>query len=355
MFGIDLATVPIWTNAVIFAAAAAVIWTAGGRLVQVANAISDKTGMAQAFAGMLLLGTITTQPEISASVTSAAAGDAALSINNLLGSLAFNLMILVLADAMIRRHALTAVIVGPSILLMGALGMAAMAILALTITFGDMPILGVGAGAALLFAFVVFSFRLVSRYDTRARWRTDRSVDPDEFSRVYGTPVLGKSRLEAWSLRGLVAATGGLAVVVFAAGITLSRTADALAQQTGIGSGFVGLLLLGIATSLPEISTAVHAVRLRRFELVIGEVLGANIFNLGIILLADVALAGPPILNAAGRFEIAATLLALLLTGILMVGLLEQRNRQIFGLGVDSWAMLFVYAGGIGLLYGLAQ
>jgi cation:H+ antiporter len=355
MFGIDLSAAPIWTNIVIFAAAAAVVWTAGARLVQVANAISDKTGMAQAFAGMLLLGTITTQPEISASITSAAAGNPTLSINNLLGSLAFNLMILVLADAMIRRHALTAVIVGPSILLMGALGMAAMAILGLVITIGDTPIAGVGAGAVLLFAFVLFAFRMVSRYDKRAPWRTDRSVDPDEFSRAYGTPVLGRSRLEAWSLGALAAATAGLAVVVLAAGITLSRAADALAVQTGIGSGFVGLMLLGIATSLPEISTAVHAVRLRRFELVIGEVLGANIFNLGIVFLADIAFSGPPILNAMGGFEIAATFLPLLLTGILMVGLLEQRNRHVLGMGLDSWAMLFVYAGGIGLLYGLAQ
>jgi cation:H+ antiporter len=354
MFGIDLFVAPIWANVAVFVAAAAIIWNAGARLVRVVDAISDKTGMAKAFAGMLILGSITSAPEISATLTSAGAGNPTLAINNLLGSLSFNIIILVVADSTIRQHALTAVIVGPSILLQGALGIAAMAILALAIIAGDTLVLGVGLWSTVLFAFMVFAFRLSSRYDTRSPWRTDRSVDPDEFSRIYGTPILGKSRLEGWSLLGLIAATVGLALVVLAAGVTLSRTADALAEQTGLGSGFTGLLLLGLATSLPELSTAIYAVRLRRFEMAIGEVLGANIFNLGIIFLADIAFGGPPILASAGTFEIAATLLPLLLTSILMVGLLEQRNRQLLGLGVDSWAMLVVYLGGLGLLYGLS-
>ena len=229
-----------------------------------------------------------------------------------------------------------------------------MVILSLAVIAGDTLVLGVGFWSTALFAFTVFAFRLSSRYDTRSPWRTDRSVDPNEFSRVYGTPILGRSKLERWSLRSLILATIGLALVVLAAGVTLSRTADALASQTGLGSGFTGLLLLGFATSLPEVSTAVYAVRLRRFEMAIGEVLGANIFNSGIIFLADIAFSGPPILASAGQFELAATLLALFLTSILLVGLLEQRNRQIIGLGFDSWAMLIVYVGGIGLLYSLA-
>ena len=89
-------------------------------------------------------------------------------------------------------------------------------------------------------------------------------------------------------------------------------------------------------------------MRLRRFEMAIGEVLGANIFNIGIIFPADIAFSGPPILASAGQFELAATLLALFLTSILLVGLLEQRNRQIIGLGFDSWAMLLCMLAGSG-------
>ena len=353
MFGLDFAAFPIWANVTVFLVVAAIIWNAGARLVRVVNAISDKTGMAQAFAGMLILGTITSAPEISATLTSAGSGNPTLALNNLLGSLSFNIVLLVIADAMIRQHALTSVIVGPSILLQGVLAIAAMAIIAIAIVVGETPFLGVGVWSTLLFLFMIFAFRLTSRYDRRSPWRTDRSVDEDEFSRIYGTPATGRSRLEGWSLAKLILATAGLALVVLAAGMTLSRTADALADQTGLGSGFVGLLLLGLATSLPELSTAVFAVRMRRFELAIGEVLGANIFNLAIVFLSDLAFSQAPILSSAGTFELAATLLPLLLTAILLVGLLEQRNRQVLGLGIDSWAILVVYLGGLGLLYSL--
>lgn len=350
-----MASVPLIWNVIAFLVAAAVVWVAGAWLVRLANAISDKTGLAQAFAGMLVLGTITTQPEISATITSAATGNAPLAVNNLVGSLSFNLLILVLGDALIRRGPLTAAIVGPSIMLQGVLGMIAMGIVAMAIavTTGQ-TIAGVGFGTVIVFGFAIGSFRLVSRYDRRAPWRTDRSVDADEFTRRYGVPSSGRSRLEEWSLAQLIGAILLLAAIVFVSGVALSRTADAIAQQTGLGSGLTGLFILGIATSLPEISTVTHAVRMRRFELAIGEILGANIFNLAVLFLADLAYPGPAILSAVGGFESAAILLPLILTGILMVGLLEQRNRHFLGLGIDSWAIVIVYFGGVALLYSLA-
>lgn len=354
MFGIDFFTLPLWANAAIFLAAAAVIWNAGARLVRVVNAISDKTGMAQAFAGMLVLGAITSTPEISATITSSSSGNATLAINNLLGSLAFNVVILVFADALVKQHALTSIVAGPSILLQGALGMVAIGITLLAFTIDDgWTFAGLGPWSLGLLAFAIFAFRIVSRYDQRAPWRTDRSVDPDEFARLYGTPVLGKSRLERWNIGGLVAATASLGVLVFLSGVVLARSADALAEQTGLGSGLTGLVLLGLATSLPEVSTITEAVRLRRFELAIGEVLGSNIFNLSILFVADVAFAGPSITSLAGPFEVAAAVIAMLVTGILIIGLLEQRNRYFLRLGIDSWAILLVYLGGLALLYSL--
>ena len=75
-----------------------------------------------------------------------------------------------------------------------------MGILALAIAVGDILIAGVGAWSTALIVFMVFAFRLSSRYDVRTPWRTDRSIDPDEFSKLYGAPVTRRSRLEALSL-----------------------------------------------------------------------------------------------------------------------------------------------------------
>jgi cation:H+ antiporter len=83
----------------------------------------------------------------------------------------------------------------------------------------------------------------------------------------------------------------------------------------------------------------------------ISDVFGANLFNLGLILLADALFASSPILNHAGRFDILAALLGIVLTAIYLVGLLERENRTILGIGYDSFAVLCVYAAGLGLLY----
>jgi cation:H+ antiporter len=146
-----------------------------------------------------------------------------------------------------------------------------------------------------------------------------------------------------------------VAAVVFAAGFLLSMTGEALADQTGLGTSFVGFLLVGVSTSLPELSTITAAIRMKRHEMAVGDILGSNLFNLLLIFLTDVVYGGEPVLNHAGRFEIVAALLAIVMTGILLLGLLERRDRTILGMGYDSAAMIVVFLGGVVILYGLGQ
>jgi cation:H+ antiporter len=65
---------------------------------------------------------------------------------------------------------------------------------------------------------------------------------------------------------------------------------------------------VAFATALPNLASIVAAVRLERYEMAISDVFGANLFNLGLVLLADVVLPGDTIFNRAGRFEVIAAL-----------------------------------------------
>src|SRR5690606_21212040 len=76
----------------------------------------------------------------------------------------------------------------------------------------------------------------------------------------------GEASRGARPLPRLVLATVGVAIAAAAAGVLLSRVGDAVAEQAGLGASLAGLLLGGIATSLPEASTIYAAVRIRRFE-----------------------------------------------------------------------------------------
>src|SRR5690606_1396075 len=114
----------------------------------------------------------------------------------------------------------------------------------------------------------------------------------------------------------------------------------------GLGAGLVGFLLIGIATSLPEVSTITAALRLRRHEMAIGEVLGTNFVNLSLILLADGMFGGGAVINEIGAFEAVSAMLGVLLTGILLVGLLERRNPTLFRAGYDSLAVVVTFIAG---------
>jgi cation:H+ antiporter len=142
--------------------------------------------------------------------------------------------------------------------------------------------------------------------------------------------------------------------VIFASGFLLSLSGEAIAKQTGLGTSLVGFVLVGMSTSLPELSTIIAAIRLHRYEMAIGDILGSNVYNLLLIFVTDAVYRGEPVFNQVTPFETVAALMGIVMTGILMLGLLERRDRTVFKMGYDSAAMLCVFAGGLILLYRLS-
>ncbi|MDC7785045.1 sodium:calcium antiporter [Rhodoplanes sp. TEM] len=337
----------LWTNIALFALASAFVWLAGTRMTERLDAIAGITGMDRAFVGMLLLGGATSLPEIAAVSTASATGNAALATNNLLGSVAFNVMLIAVADAVIGRDALTAVVPSATTLLQGALSMIVLCLMAIAVLTGDVAIAGVGIWPTVLFVVCVAAFRLAAGYRERAPWKVSTGTPPA----VVDTPKEADGPGPAPSLRRLIATAGVAAAVILVAGLVLSQSADAIAKQTGLGSGIVGLVLVAFATSLPEVSSITAAVRRKRYEMALGDVFGTNILTVGLVFLADLFYRDGPVLAQAGRFEAVAALLGLLLTGIFLVGLLERSDRTILHMGYDAATGVVVFVGGLVLLF----
>jgi cation:H+ antiporter len=335
---------PIWANALIFLAAATLVWGAGTRLTRYLDSVAERTGMSQAFVGMLLLGGITSLPEVANAITASAIGNPALAINNLLGSAAINVLLLAVGDALIRRDAVTSVIAKPSTMMMGTLSILVLIAVAMAVTTGNLPVFGLGLWGIVLCALSIGSFWLSAGYDARSAWAL-RGEEEEEEAEAEG----GASGPRA-SLGSLVARSAA-AGAVFSAGYALSQTGDALAEQTGIGTGMVGFALIGLSTSLPELSSILTALRIRRYEMAFGQVLGTNFINLSLILLADAVFAGGPMINELGAFETVSALLGAILTGVFLVGLLEHRNPTVIRMGYDSVAVMLLFGGGLILLH----
>ena len=343
----DLATLPLWSLLLVFVAAGAAVWAAGTRLSRYVDGIARETGLGKAFTGMLLLGGITSLPEVAAVSTSAALGNAPLAINNLIGTASVNLLLLAVADIVYGRGALTAVAATPATLMQGVLSMFLMTVVALLATVGDVAIFGVGAGTTLLLLGCVAALWIASAFEQRHVWEVVRRKDERD---EPGPGDPGAGRLHDWPLRKLVAATAAAALVILLAGYFLSTSADTIAGRTGLQADMVGFLLVGFATSLPEISAMTSAIRMGAYDMAVGDIFGTNLFNIAIIFLADAVYAGAPVLALSGRFEAMGAMIAILVTGAFVIGLLDRRRRAVLRMGYDSLTALLLFAGGVTLL-----
>ena len=329
---------------ILFAAmalAGALVWYAGTRLVGLVDEIADRTNMGQAFAGMLLLGGITSLPELATATSASLAGTPLLSINDLLGTSSINILLLAVADIVAGKGPLTRQTHKLAPLMQGVLGMILMAAVAISIVTDDIaiPVLGSGILSFALALACLHSLRISNRFENSHGWEAvslpGAEAEPEERT----------SRDDSNVKLALLTALAG--AVILLGGATLALTGGAIAERTGLGHSIVGFALVGFCTSLPELSSVVAAVKRRRYQLAIGDIFGTNLFNIQIIFIADLFYRGGPILNHAGTFEVVAACLSVIMTGIFVTGMLERRDKTIWRMGRDSALAIIVFAFGL--------
>jgi cation:H+ antiporter len=352
---IDFTQFNIAINLAFFAAAATAVWIAGTKLINYANALSIKTGIGHAVIGMILLAGITSMPEFATVFTSAAIGAVDLAVGDMFGSIALQVVILAIADFLIGSRALTSRIPDPQVLLQAGLNIVLLAIAAAGMVVGDVAILGIGAwlwANLIVFGGGIF---LLAQAQNRTPWLPSRDGDVDtdlSGKEEESQEQVGGDYLEK-SLRVIIIWIAGLGLVILAAGVVLANAGNAIAEQSGLGGGFVGFALLAVSTSLPELSTTLPAARKGLFTLAISEILGTNLINVTMLFPTDAIAGGEPILNQVGDFSIFSALLGIVLTTLLLIGLAERGDRTVLRLGYDSAAIIVVYAVGLVVLFNL--
>jgi cation:H+ antiporter len=346
-----------WMNAAAMAAAAAVIWPMGARLARLADVFGEKSGLGGGLTGLLLLGGMTSLPELAVSVTATLEDSPLLSVNDVLGSAAINVLILAVADAVYGRNALTATPGRPDVLLQASLSMLLLMLVPAAVLSGDRLVLGMGLWSWVLLAAYGLAVWVVARARDLRSWTPEKASRKEAENAPKGNEKLERleERDKSLDMRQLMLRIALAGAVILVGGFVLARSGDALAEQTGLGESFVGAVLLAACTSLPEVSTVIGAVRLRRYELALGDVFGTNLFNVTILVLVDALHDGDPVLTQAGPFAAFAALLAAAMTVVFLVGMLERRNHAFFRMGLDSILALAMYLGGIVVLYGLRE
>ncbi len=147
----------------------------------------------------------------------------------------------------------------------------------------------------------------------------------------------------------------GLALGVAIAGTFLARSADRIAELTGLGRLIIGSLLLAAVTSLPELTVDIAAVRAGLTDIAVGDLFGSSLMNLFILACLDLAWRGERRMfsREAASHALSATL-GIVLTGLAAAAVLTAdhiHNPTLCGISAWSWAIAAAYLLGIRMLY----
>ena len=146
-----------------------------------------------------------------------------------------------------------------------------------------------------------------------------------------------------------------LAAIVAVAGTALARAADVIADATGLGRLLVGSVLLAAATSLPELTVDIAAVRAGHADLAAGDLLGSSLMNL--LILAGIDLSrrnGRKMLSREAASHALSATLAIAVTGLAGCAILTAGRLPavtLWGVGGWSWAILVAYLLGARMLF----
>lgn len=348
----DLGAYPLWLNGTAFVICAVVIWYAGSHLTIYADIIADRTGLGEAFVGLVVLAVATSLPEIGRTITASAIGNAPLAVSSLFGGITLQTAILAVADLVIAKRVLTYFAPRPVLLLQGASVVLLLGVALAGIAEGEVfTLFNVGLWTFLLLGIYVISLYLLRSYETREVWRPVHV--PDELKREQLDREASRGRYSERATHHIALLFGFGSVIIFIAGVALAQVGDALATQTGLGAGFVGATLLAFASALPEMSTTIAAVRLGAYSMAVANIFGTNALLVALLFLGDVFYRQGAILSAVDRGSVFAAAAGIVATAVYLFGLIERRNLKVLGMGIDSLVVLVVYFLSLFALYSL--
>jgi cation:H+ antiporter len=335
----------------VFVAAAAATWLAGIYLSKTTDALDVRFGLGEELGGLILLAVTGSLPEIAITASAALSGHLDLAVGNLIGGVAVQTLVLVVLDAAAGRQRPLSFMVGSLVPVIEALMV--VVVLATVLAGAALPSsTNLFGGSPTSYAVVIFwvaGVWVVNRVRMHPGWvgeapeATPGRRHPREPHPAGAHPYEGAKTVTVM----LLFLAGAL--VTLGAGVALQVSGSLLASRMGLQGAIFGATFLAAATALPEISSGIAAVRLGDLQLAVGDILGGNSFQITLFLLADL-LAGTPVIVAAHHSDVWLGGLGLLMTGIAAAAIIARPRRTFLWLGIDSIALIVIYAAGIALL-----
>lgn len=231
-------------------------------LVKGAAALATRIGVSPFLIGLTLVGFGTSAPELVASLEGAFQGYPGIAVGNVVGSNIANIL-LILG---------TAGLVFPMVCDRGALKRDGTMMLLAALALVGVCLLGSLSREAGFVFLAVLALYLIYTY------RADRKGQDGAGGLHASEAKFLKARTPMSLVIEIVMTVGGLAALVIGASLLVDSSVK-LAEGFGISDSVIGLTLVAVGTSLPELATSVLAAFRRKADIAIGNVIGSNIFN----------------------------------------------------------------------------
>lgn len=222
--------------------------------------------------GLTVVAFGTSMPEASVSITAALQGQNGLAVSNVIGSNMFNLLVVLGASALMKplvankeviKKELPFSMIMTVVLLVGCM--------APVLLGGKSYELGRALGILLLIVFILFV-----AFQIKEALRARGNAEEEEYEVM--SPV-----------KSLLFIVGGIVAIVYGGDLVVNSATD-IAVSFGFSQTFIGLTIVAMGTSLPELVTSVVAAKKGETDLALGNVVGSNIFNILLILGSSAAI-----------------------------------------------------------------
>lgn len=321
-----------------FMVCAGIIVYSGKRVARYGDAIAEKTGLGGLWIGVILVALATSLPELFTGVGSTVFINAPdLTVGNLFGANSYNLLNIAVLDGVSR---------GTPILSSISIGQ--------TLTAG-LSLIPLSIAAVGLFlssklpqvAFVnisLYSFLIITAYFISVRIVFGFEKKQQQILKEIHKEEKALFKYDSITLKTACIRYGIAALIIAAAGIWLAYIGDELAGGLNLGRSFVGSLFLGLATTLPEITVSLAAIRLGAKELAVANMLGSNLFNMTIIFINDLLYRKATLFSAISGQHIFTAFIVIIMTAIVIAGLiLKPKKKTRLGLSVYAIALIIVF------------
>lgn len=325
----------------LFTACLVLVAIAGPHLSRSGDVIAEKTGLSGSLVGVILMATVTSLPELTTGISAVTVADTPdIAVGDLFGSCVFNLAILIVLDfiqrgeSVYRRirhgHILSA---GFGVVLIGFSGLS----LLLHGRGASFAIGHVAGATPILLLLYAFAMRALFGYEAAMRRQA-----VEELPARYAERTL-RSALGAYAIA---------AVVIVIVGTALPYVAALLAETMGWQQTFVGTLFVATVTSAPELVVSIAAVRIGAADLAVANLLGSNLFNMAVLGVDDLLYTRGPLLQSASPMHAVSAFSAVIMSGIVIVGIVYRSDRRLFrAVGWISLGLLTMYVLNTSMLF----